>query len=427
MILEFKVRNFRSISDWESFSMLAEGKVGEHPENLADFPDLNVLRTAMIYGRNASGKSNLLRAFAAFEYLVVSSDRFKADQIIPPYEPFLLNKNGINEPIEFSLEFMGSDSIRYIYSIGFTDKEITYENLIYYPKKQSALLFDRRHGKKIKYSDQLLGRKKDIENLLYPNQLFLSKVGTEKIDKLKEVYKFFTEKIYISNIHDTDYEDALVQVFSNKLGENSNPFFTQNINTLMRVADTGIEELTIKEEDASTFNFPKDMSDEKKKEIIERFKYKIRTVHKRFDGDTEMEPVEMRLTDESTGTKKLLAIGGLIIEALEIGQVLIIDEIDKSLHPKLTRALIKLFHCKKNNPKNAQLIFATHDVSLLDNEIFRRDQIWFAEKEYEGNSHYYSLSDVPGVRANVPFEKYYMSGRFGATPVINTNELSFQY
>lgn len=427
MILEFKIKNFRSISDWQIFSMLSEGKVGEHPENLADFPDFDVLRTAMIYGRNASGKSNLLRAFTALQYLVASSNDFKSNETIAAYEPFEFNKNGINEPVEFSLDFIAGDSLRYIYSIGFLEREITYETLKFYPKNQIATLYDRRIGKKIKYGEQLLGRKKDIENLLYPNQLFLSKVGTEKLEQLKVVYKFFSSKIYVSNIHDSKYDDALIQIFSNKFAKNSNPFFNQNLNTLMHVADTGIEEIKIKEEDVSQFNFPKDMSDEEKEDIIERYKYKIRTVHKRFDGDVEIEPTELRLSDESTGTIKLLVIGGLIIEALEAGQVLIIDELDKSLHPKLTRALIKLFHCKKNNPKNAQLVFATHDVSLLDNEIFRRDQIWFAEKEYEGNSHYYSLSDVPGVRANVPFEKYYMSGRFGATPVINDNELSFQY
>jgi len=97
------------------------------------------------------------------------------------------------------------------------------------------------------------------------------------------------------------------------------------------------------------------------------------------------------------------------------------------LHPKLTRALINIFHSKKTNPNKAQLIFATHDVSLLDNELFRRDQVWFAEKEYEGFSHYYAISDIQSVRPNAPFEKYYMSGRFGANPVINEVELNFQF
>lgn len=427
MVIEFKVKNFRSISDWQSFSMLAENKVGELQENVAKKLELNILKTSIIYGRNASGKSNLLTAFRALQYLVLDSATFKVDEEIGPYEPFKFNKNGQNEPVEFSLDFLAKDNIRYIYSFGFTQNEIIYESLKFYPKNQPATLFDRKVGKKIKYGEHLLGRKKEIENLLYPNQLFLSKVGTERNEQLKEVYNFFSEYFFTSTIHDTIYDDTLIRIFSRKLGMNNIPFFNENVNKLMRVADTGIEEITIKEEDINASALPKDMSDEDKEEFIERYKYKIRTIHKKFDNKVEIDKVELKLSEESTGTIKLLAVGGLILEALASGQVLIVDELDKSLHPKLTRALINIFHCKKNNPNGAQLIFATHDVSLLDNELFRRDQVWFAEKEYEGNSHYYSISDIPGIRANTPFEKYYMSGRFGATPVINEYELNFQY
>src|SRR5690606_21899639 len=118
-------------------------------------------------------------------------------------------------------------------------------------------------------------------------------------------------------------------------------------------------------------------------------------------------------------------IGGLIIEALRDGDVLIVDELDKSLHPLLTRVLIKLFNNKKTNPKNAQLIFASHDVSLLTNEIFRRDQITFCDKNEEGASNYYSLADIKGVRKELSYEKYYLKGIFGATPSINEYELDF--
>lgn len=427
MLIEFRVKNFRSISDWQSFSMLAENKVSEMEETIVEKADLNILPTAVVYGRNASGKSNLLTAFRALQYLIMDSGTLKVEEEIYPYEPFKLNMNGQNEPVEFLIDFIAKDNIRYIYSIGFLKNEITYENLKFYPKSQPAILFDRKLGKKIKYGEYLLGRKKDIEDLLYPNQLFLSKIGTEKNEQLKEVYRFFSEYLYTSTIHDTQYDDTLINIFSTKLGKNNIPFFNENVSKLMKIADTGIEEITIKEENIDKSILPKEMSDEDKEEIIEKYKYKIRTIHKKFHNNNEVDKVEFKLSEESTGTIKLLAIGGLILEALADGQVLIIDELDKSLHPKLTRALINIFKCKKNNPKNAQLIFATHDVSLLDNNLFRRDQIWFAEKEYEGNSHYYSISDIPGIRANTPFEKYYMTGRFGATPVINENELNFQF
>ena len=120
-------------------------------------------------------------------------------------------------------------------------------------------------------------------------------------------------------------------------------------------------------------------------------------------------------------------MGGIILGTLAEGQVLIIDELDNSLHPKLTKVLVGLFNDPATNPKKAQLIFTTHEVSLLDNELFRRDQIWLAEKEYQGYSHYYTIADIAGVRKDVPLEKWYMNGRFGATPVINEYDLNFEF
>ncbi len=427
MLLEFKVKNFRSVGDWQSFSMLAENKVKELNETVIDKSGYNFLPSAIVYGRNASGKSNLLEAFRALQFLVMESAEFKNNQRIPPYEPYRLCSKNTKEAIEFSVDFLAEDDIRYIYSIGFTEFEIEYENLVFYPKSQPATLFNRVKNKKTQYGEYLTGRKKDIEYLLYPNQLFLSKVGTEKNEQLRIPYSFFSERTFVSTIHDTDYDNALIQIFTTKMGRNDIPFFKENIDKLMKVADTGIDRIIIREEEMDETSLPEDMSPDKKRELIEKYKYKVRTVHKTFDKSKISGEVEFRLLDESTGTMKLLAVGGLILEALADGQVLIIDELDKSLHPKLTKALINLFHNKMTNPNNAQLIFATHDVSLLDNELFRRDQVWFAEKEYEGCSHYYAISDIPGIRSNVPYEKWYMSGRFGAMPVINEYELDFQY
>ncbi|MDH5475598.1 MAG: ATP-binding protein [Cyclobacteriaceae bacterium] len=421
------MKNFRSIKGWQTFSMLAENKVKELDKVVTNKSNYNFLPTAIIYGRNASGKSNLLTAFKAFQFLVFESADFKVKDKIPAYEPYRLDGANEKEPVEFSIDFLSNEGMRYIYSIGFGEFEIEYENLIFYPKTQPATLFSRLKGKKTTYGEYLTGKKKEIEGLLYPNQLFLSKVGTEKNEQLKIPFTFFSQHMFASTIHDTQYDNALIQIFTRKMGKDDIPFFKENINKLMKVADTGIDKINIREEEMDLSNLPEDMTDDQKKELVEKYKYRIRTVHKIFDENEVSGEVEFRLTDESTGTIKLLAIGGLILEALADGQVLIIDELDKSLHPKLTKALINIFHNKKTNPKQAQLIFATHDVSLLDNELFRRDQVWFAEKEYQGCSHYYAISDIPGVRSNTPYEKWYMSGRFGATPVINELELDFQY
>jgi len=427
MILELKVKNFRSIKDWQSFSMLAENKIKEHDDSVFESANQNILSTAIIYGRNASGKSNILKAFRAFQYMVLESAEFKIDKDIPPFEPYKLDKSCSKLPTELYIDFIAKDNIRYVYEIGFTATRVMYETLKFYPKSQPATLIERKYGEPIKYGEYLTGRKKDIEEKLYENQLFLSKVSTDKLDGLAAAYLFFSEGLYVSTFHDSKYDNVLIQTFTNKMVKNDIPFFKENINNLMRVADTGIDCIDIKEIEIDTDGLPEEMSDEKKQELVEKYKNKIRTIHKKFDGEREDGVVEFKLNEESTGTIKLLAMGGLILEALADGQVLIVDELDKSLHPKLTQALIRIFHSKKTNPNNAQLIFATHDVSLLDNELFRRDQVWFAEKEYEGYSHYYSISDIPGVRPNAPYEKYYMSGRFGANPVINEMELNFQF
>lgn len=427
MLLELKVKNFRSIKDWQSFSMLAENKVNELEESLIQHTGHEILSSSIIYGRNASGKSNILKAFRALRFMVLKSSNFKVDTKIPDYEPYKLDNVSQNELTEFYIDFIANDDLRYIYEIGFDSNIIAYERLKFYPKKQSANLFDRTHGSSIKYGDYLKGRKKEVEEKLYDNQSFLSKVGSEKFDSLKNAYLFFSKYLFTSTLHDTKYDDLLIRIFTNKMAKDEIPYFKENINKLMKVADTGIDCIDIKEDEIDMEDLPTEMSSKEKEELVEKYKYKIRTVHKKFDGDKIIGEEKFRLKEESTGTIKLLAIGGLILDALSDGTVLIIDELDKSLHPKLTRTLINIFHSKKTNPKNAQLIFATHDVSLLDPELFRRDQVWFAEKEFEGWSHYYSISDISGIRANAPYEKYYMSGRLGATPVINQNELNFQF
>lgn len=427
MLLELKVKNFRSVRDWQSFSMLAESKIKENQEIVVEKDNYHILPTSLIYGRNASGKSNLLKAFKALQHLVLDSADFKVDKAIPQYEAYKLDANFQDKPTEFYIDFIAKDDIRYIYEIGYSKFSIEYEILRFYPKTQPANLFERRKGEAIKYGEYLTGRKKEIEESLYDNQLFLSKVGVNKLDVLVEVYKFFSKYMYVSDFHSSSYDDLLIQFYTNRIATDKVPFFKENMNLLMREADTGIEKIEVTEEEFDINLLPNEMSDEEKEKLVKKYNHKIRTTHKSFNGDNEVGKIEFKLEEESTGTVKLLAIGGLILEALSDGQLLIIDELNKSLHPKLTRVLINIFHSKKTNPKNAQLVFASHDVSLLDSDLFRRDQVWFAEKEHEGFSHYYSISDISGVRANAPYEKYYMSGRLGATPVINENELNFQF
>jgi AAA15 family ATPase/GTPase len=427
MILEFTITNFKSIKEKQSFSMLPERKIKEHPEAVLKEEKYEALSTAIIYGRNASGKSNIIKAIDALQDLVINSGRFEVGSRIPYYEPFKLDSKSAEEPCEFKIDFIAKDKVRYIYQVAYTSDTIIKEALFFYPKNQIAKLFERNSENKIIYGDYYVGRKKEIESSLYKNQLFLSKVGTEKIEILVQPYLFFSKLMYVSNVHDTSYDDLLLEIYTGKIVNKKDLHFINNITKLLKAADTGIDSLSLSENKIDESSLPLDMDAEIKKKFVERYKYTLRTVRKVFQNGLPVDNIDFTLSEESTGTLRLLVIGGLIIEALEDGQTLIIDELNKSLHPKLTRALIKLFMNEKTNSKKAQLIFATHDVSLLDLELFRRDQVWFVEKEYEGNTIFYSVADVSGIRKNVPLEKWYMSGRLGGTPVVNQNELEFQF
>lgn len=152
---------------------------------------------------------------------------------------------------------------------------------------------------------------------------------------------------------------------------------------------------------------------------------KIIVNHNVYDKGRKIGHINFDLEEESAGTIKLLLFGSNMLDCLSDGDVLIVDELDKGLHPGLMQAIIRIFNNPKTNPKNAQLIFSTHDVSLLNADLFRRDQVWITEKDINGVSSYYTLADIKGVRANIPFEKYLLDGAFGGIPVINEFDFEF--
>lgn len=422
MLIEFKVSNFRSIKNLQVFSMLPEKKVKELPENLfIDTKGNSYLKSAIMYGSNGSGKSNLLKAIGELQNMVLYSDKNKIDSKIANYDPYKLSYETENSPIHFEIEFIAKDKIRYHYLVEFDEEKIIKEILIFYPKLQAAKLYSREFGKEMEFGDYLTGRKKEIEQLMYPNQLFLSKIGEQKNEQLIPPYFFFKDAIF-TLLNDAFTDEMAVQHYTNKIVRNERGNFKYNINKLLLAADTGIESFEIKELDNSIH-----IPERTDKNWLRVSKYTLVTNHRFYKSQAEEGIVQLDISDESSGTIKLFAIGGMIVEALYDGQTIIIDELDKSLHPKLTKALINVFNNPRTNPHNAQLILATHDVSLMDSSMFRRDQVWFAEKNERGESDYYSLSSIQNVRKDVPLEKWYMSGRFGATPVINDFELNFKF
>lgn len=390
-------------------------------DNSFEIDKSRLLKSLILYGRNASGKSNLLAALDEFKDLVCESDNFKHDHPIYEHDPYRFDTESLNKPTIFEIEFCGiNTSTRYLYSISFTSDRIIEESLFFYPNGVKTKLFIREL-EKISYGESFRGVKKDIEANLLKNQLFLSKSASNNIKYLDEVYLSISKNI-ITAVFNTD--DLDLNYLKKDLRYDINdPKLKLNLKKLLQCGDTGLMDYKLaekKDNHLSIMSAIVGFYDERKNKD-----YDMSTVHRMFDKGKESGLSELDISDESLGTQKLITLGLRIIDTLTFGGIMVIDEIDKGLHPLLTRMLIKLFHSKKNNPKNAQLIFATHDGTLMDLDLFRRDQICFIEKEYEGNTTITKLSDYRGVRKGIPLEKWYLSGRFKGIPVINDVELEF--
>ncbi len=433
MIIEFSVQNFRSIYDKVTLSMMAAKLTGKEAtlDNIfyhPNYPNIPLLKSAVIYGANASGKSNVLKALKKFQEFIEKSTDYKFEQKLP-YEPFRLLKNSTNEPSSFEMDFIALDGIRYIYGFKMNEEEILEEYLSSYTSRKETKLFVRKKGEKIVFSSAFKGEKKILEDQLLKNNLLLSKAANSNYEQMQTIYSYFVNQ-FIMNMGDIAWKGYSKRKLVNNLD-------LKNIITeILKLADTGINSIEVeKNESGGVFKdspdllkvlteveskLPKKMSTPNNmmySSLLSEL-YSTDVIHYTSD-ETEPKRVIWALSQESSGTQKLFELAVPIIDVLRSGAALVFDEINNSLHPLLSRLIIELFH-KNSNPKNAQLIFTTHDVSLLTSEIFRRDQIWFTEKNNEGMTDLYSLGsfDKKDVRKDIPIDKWYLSGRFGAIPII---------
>ncbi len=422
MIVDFTLSNFRSIKEPMTLSMCATN-IKDHEKNVIHTkrePKLGMLRSSVLYGPNASGKSNLIKALDVLQDFVVESTDLKLDQKIPYYQPFKLDKKWRGKPSDFEIEFIGYDGIRYRYSITFNNIEVLNESLVFFPKGQEANLFLRQKNTEIKFGDYFQGPKKSIEKQLLKNNLFLSKAANSNNDQMKHIYTYFRDSLIISRPH---HVPSVFPCFTTEACvDDESSISLEMIGKFLKIADTGIEFMEFDTESFSEdkLKLPDSMPEELKKAIILSFENRPKMHHILFDGSQNSGTIGFDLDEESDGTVKLYRLSGEILYSLLNGLVLIIDELGSSLHPHMARSIIELFNDPSINFNNAQLIFASHDATLLNPDIFRRDQIWMTEKNEFGATSLYSLVefDPKKVRANIPFDKWYLSGRFGALPVI---------
>lgn len=428
MIVEFSITNFRSIKERQTFSLVAETTKSKRESNTFEVDlqagtSLRLLRSAVMYGGNASGKSNFIRAFAQLRALIVTSGYAAIGQPILFYSPFLFDVASREAPTSFECSFIFDGQIKYDYSVSFDRQQIQQEELNYYPKQIKKNLFKRvveagqefdsvRFNKDIVKEETALSTQMKI----FKNQAVLSRFGREiPHAQLTPLFLYFANwRIWEAN-NSEDIRLLTGNIINDVIPRKDSSFFLK-LQRLIQAADTKVGGLVLKETQEPTPSIPNRRS-------AAAAANRLFGVHAVFNKQIEESSHELPFAEESAGTKVLFALGALILDAIENGGTVLFDELDNSLHPRISRFLVRIFNNQEFNLKNAQIVFTSHEANLMDKDIFRSDQIWFAEKDEKGATEIYSAQDFDGVREDISFEKWYLSGKFGAIP--QTSEIAY--
>lgn len=423
MLIQFSVENFKSIREEQTLSMVKA--VGNKMSNnyynphAPSVPEL--LKTAVIYGANASGKSNLLKAIFQMVSILKSSFNKELDEDID-VTPFLFNPTSKCEPTTFNISIvinlLDENVIKpTLVEYGFSadGKQVYEEWLSVYPKGREQSWFHRIYDEKeAQYSwsesSFFKGQKSTWKENTRSDQLFLSTAVHLNSKQLKPIYDALVENIVI--------------ISNDRIGDNYTKDFCKFdekgknlVLALMQHADVDVDDIVIKKPKIKSINFPKGMPLDIQKRLTEQLhkQEKVYFIH----IDNEGNEIEIMLEEESDGTQKVFEFSSLILISLMKGGMLVIDEFNKSLHPDLVRFLVKLFNSDQNTA-NGQLVFTTHETSILRRDLLRRDQIWFCEKNKNKTTNLFSLSKFTSRddgREDV--EEYYLHGRYGAKPIIS--------
>ena len=437
MILQFSIKNYKTFKEKAVLSLIASNYDKETRENENIYYNeefgLRLLKSAVIYGANASGKSKLLDAFAFMRKYAINSSKEsqKGDKI--DVDPFRLNSETEKESSEFEIIFVYK-KVLYRYGFEVTKKRVISEWLFYKPKTKEIELFYRDNNNFDTHSRSFSKGKTIIkEGLVRDNALLLSVAAQFNDTTSINVVDWFKRLKTLSGLNESDYQ-------SYTMSKTEDPIHKAKILNLLKAADLGIKDINLQKLDVD--KLPKDLPKHLKEKILKevhkenaQYVSDVLTIHKKYDSNgNSINNVSFSLDDdESSGTRKFFALTGPILDVIENGYTLVIDELDSKLHPNLLCSIVSLFNSKELNTKNAQLIFNTHDTNLLSTGLFRRDQIWFTDKNKYGEAKLYSLADFKSdeVKKNEPFEENYIRGKYGAVPFLgffeNLNTLLSQY
>lgn len=414
MLISFSVENFRSIRDLQTLSMV-EPRLDHHLEwsHLFEAGNRRLLKSAAVFGPNASGKSNILRAMIWFRQFILSSSKETQAGEKIDIQPFRLSTAKEKAPTHFEIEFL-IKGFEYRYGFEVTAKRVESEWLFRkLPSAKPAMLFTRE-GASFNVSGEFFREGKGLEERTRENALFLSVCAQFNGTESEKIINWMQRFRWVSGLSESGFYAFTAQ----RLAE---PGYQEKLLELAKKADFNIASLRSEIEELTAASLPPDMPPKMREQALAQkwLRADIKTTHEKRDHDGKVVGrVEFDLAkDESQGTQKFIALSGPITHTLEQGSILVVDEIEARLHPLLTQALVDLFHSPVNR-KNAQLVFAAHDVTLLDPDRFRRDQVWFTEKDETGATDLYSLAefDPAQVRPGTKFSRQYLLGLFGAVP-----------
>ncbi|EFT7213522.1 ATP-binding protein [Campylobacter coli] len=376
---------------------------------------LKLLKSSVLYGANASGKSNIIKALAIMKKIVISSaNGQRGDKL--PITPFLLG-NEDDKPTKFEIIFIQNDT-KYQYGFILNSEKILEEWLLIFGESNRAQKwFERIYNEKeekynYSFGTKFLGSKQLWAENTRDNALFLSVAIQLNNEQLKPVFDFFLKYIRVTCTDSwNDGQEVTIDILRQD---------KQKIISYLKRADLDIEDIVVEETELNKTNLMQENIPQEIKQMIQADLEKgakltqtnIHTIHTNQQGELVTFDME---TSESQGTRKFFGLIGPWIEALEQGYTIVVDELNTHLHPLMTKFLVNLFHNEDLNKSNAQLIFTTHDTSILNQDVFRRDQIWFCEKQNKATK-LYPLSDFKVRKDKTNLENDYLLGRFGALP-----------
>jgi AAA15 family ATPase/GTPase len=377
------------------------------------------LRAVGLYGANASGKSNFLRALSAMAYCVKhSATRHTQGTQLEAYDPYFLDAESRKLPTYFDIDFVAKDGSRYVYYFSFTAEKIIEEELVVYKTSQPARVFYRNEKAEVKKGSAYKGAFKSVKEKLLKNQLFLSKAAQDNVEAVLFAHNFFINGLGVIP-NESEFNKVLKPRVVNKFEENA--FGRDASLLLVKMFDIGIEDFKILKPNPDGLHaLSEDVRENIIKEMNEGEGKILMPAHKVYrDNQPTQEQMVWNLSAESSGTRALLNLWSVILDQLYLGSLIAIDEIELNLHPHICAYLVGLFNSPETNPNGAQLLFSTHDATLLDRTRLRRDQVWLTQKEAQGESILFCINAFKDLKPDTPFGAWYLAGKLGGTPIIN--------